>query len=118
MVRMLMGNVRMPEVAFFRREDVPGGQLPREAAPRLAPALAVEVLSRGNTDQEMRIKVEEYFRSGVRLVWILDPNPQTVRIYESPGAPDRFRQLTREDTIEAASILPGFQCRVGEFFEI
>src|SRR4028119_2511389 len=44
MIRMLTGNIRMPDVAFFRREDLPDGQLPPDAAPRLAPALAVEVL--------------------------------------------------------------------------
>jgi Uma2 family endonuclease len=120
MIRMLMGNVRMPDVAFFRREDLPDGQLqlPREAAPRLAPALAVEVLSAGNTDEEMRMKVAEYFESGVRVVWILDPDPQTVRVYDSPDASERFRQLTRDDSLEAGGILPGFQCRVGELFEV
>lgn len=115
MIRMLMGNVRMPGVAFFRREDLPGGQLPAEPAPQLAPALAVEVLSAGNTDEEMRIKVREYFQSGVRIVWMLDPPTQTLRVYD---APDRFRQLTRDDTLEGGDVLPGFSCRDGELFEV
>ena len=114
MIRMLMGNIRMPDVAFFRREDLPGGQLPPEGAPRLAPALAVEVLSASNTDEEMRIKVREYFESGVRVVWMLDPPTQTARVYD---APDRFRQLTRDDTLDGGDLLPGFTTRVGELFE-
>jgi len=115
MIRMLMGNVRMPDVAFFRREDLPGGKLPPEPAPRLAPALAVEVLSESNTDEEMRIKVIEYFQSGVRVVWILDPDSRTVRVYD---APDRFRQLTVGDTLEGGDLLPDFARRVGELFEM
>ncbi|MDB5331874.1 MAG: hypothetical protein JWP03_3025 [Phycisphaerales bacterium] len=115
MIRMLMGNVRMPDVAFFRREDLPGGELPRDPAPQLAPALAVEVLSKSNTEEEMRIKVREYFQNRIRFVWILDPDPQTLRIYD---APDRFRQLTREDTLTCEELLPGFSVRVGELFEI
>lgn len=115
MIRMLMGNVRMPDVAFFRREDLPDGKLPREAAPQLAPALAVEVLSENNTDEEMRIKVHEYFQSGVRIVWMLDPDARTLRVYD---APDRFRQLTAEDTAEVGELLPGFTAKVGEFFEV
>jgi len=115
MIRMLMGNVRMPDVAYFRREDLPGGKLPPEPAPRLAPALAVEVLSENNTDEEMRIKVHEYFQSGIRVVWMLDPDTQTLRIYD---APDRFRQLTADDTLDLGELLPGFTARVGELFEV
>ena len=115
MIRMLMGNIRMPDVAFFRREDLPGDQLPPDAAPRLAPALAVEVLSASNTDEEMRIKVREYFESGVRVVWMLDPPTETVRVYD---APDRFRQLTRNDTLDGGDLLPSLSVRVGELFEV
>lgn len=114
MIRMLMGNIRMPDVAFFRRQDLPGGELPPEPAPRLAPVLAVEVLSAGNTDEEMRIKLREYFHSGVRVVWMLDPPTLTLRVYD---APDRFRQLTRDDTLDGGDVLPGFSARVREFFE-
>src|SRR3954447_24939335 len=57
MIRMLMGNIRLPDVAFFRREDLPGGRVPTEPAPQLPPALAVEVLSRSNTEEEMEMKL-------------------------------------------------------------
>jgi Uma2 family endonuclease len=115
MIRMLMGNVRLPDVAFVRREDLPSGKVPAEAAPRIAPTLAVEVLSKSNTIEEMRIKLREYFESGARLVWMLDPDTQTLRIYNAPG---RFRQLTRDDTLDGGELLPGFSIRVEELFEI
>jgi Uma2 family endonuclease len=115
MIRMLMGNVRMPDVAFFRREDLPDGKAPTEPVPQLAPALAVEVLSKSNTDAEMRIKLREYFDSGVLAVWMLDPDAQSLRIYD---APERYRQLTRDDTLDGGEVLPDFSVRVGEFFEI
>jgi Uma2 family endonuclease len=115
MIRMLMGNVRIPDVAFFRREDLPGGKVPAEPAPRIAPTLAVEVLSKSNTDEEMRIKLQEYFESGARLVWMLDPDTQTLRIHD---APERFRQLTRDDILDGSELLPNFSVRVGELFEI
>jgi Uma2 family endonuclease len=114
-ISMRNGNTRMPDVAFFRREDLPGGKLPPEPAPRLAPALAVEVLSDSNTDEEMRIKVHEYFQSGVRVVWMLDPPARTLRVYD---APDRFRQLTAEDMVDAGDLLPGFTAKVSEFFDV
>lgn len=114
MVRMLMGNVRMPDVAYFRRNDLPDGQMPRDAAPRVAPAIAVEVLSESNTDEEMRIKVREYFESGVQIVWMLDPPTKTLRVYDGP---DRFRQLTAADVLEGSDLLPGFTVQIGNLFE-
>jgi Uma2 family endonuclease len=115
MIRMLMGNIRMPDVAFFRRDDLPGGTLPDEAAPRLAPALAVEVLSPSNTDAEMKIKLREYFENGVKVVWMLDPPTRTVRVHD---APDRFRQLAPDDALDGGDLLPGFSVRVGELFDV
>jgi Uma2 family endonuclease len=47
--------------------------------PDLAPDLAVEVLSEGNTKAEMVRKVREYFEAGVRLVWLTDPKKRTAR---------------------------------------
>lgn len=115
MIRMLMGNVRMPDVAYFRRADLPGGQLPADAAPRIAPALAVEVLSPSNTAEEIRLKLLEYFENGVRAAWVLDPPTETLRAYD---AAERFRQLTRDDTLDGGDVLPGFSVRVGELFAV
>jgi Uma2 family endonuclease len=115
MICMLTGNVRMPDAAFFRREDLPDGQVPAEPAPSVAPTLAVEVLSQGNTEAEMRIKLREYFESGTRMVWVLDPNSQTLRVHD---ALERFYQLTQDDTLAAGELLPGFSVRVGELFAI
>jgi Uma2 family endonuclease len=105
----------MPDVAFFRRQDLPDGQVPAEPAPQVAPMLAVEVLSQSNTEAEMRIKLREYFESGTRMVWVLAPNAHTLRVHD---APERFHQLTQDDTLTADELLPGFSVRVGELFAI
>jgi Uma2 family endonuclease len=115
MIRMLMGNIRMPDVAFFRYEDFPGGRVPLEPAPRVAPRLAVEVLSPTNTAEEMRIKIGEYYDSGVRIVWTLDPPTRTLRVYD---APDRFRQLAGDDILDGGETLPGFSVKVSELFDV
>jgi len=117
-IRMLLGNMRIPDVAFFLRADMPDGRLPGERMPRIAPALAVEVLSESNTDQEMQIKVREYFQSGARLVWLLDPGTETLRAYDDPGAADHFSQLASSDTLSAPGLLPGFSVRVGDLFDV
>ena len=43
-------QVRIPDVCFVSWERFPGRQLPRDPVPRVAPDLAVEILSAGNTE--------------------------------------------------------------------
>ena len=80
MLRMLGGNVRVPDVAFISWDQLPGRRIPDEPIFNVSPVLAVEVLSPGNTRREMRLKREEYFASGTRLVWEIDPPGRTIRV--------------------------------------
>ncbi len=60
------GRVRLPDIAFVSKERLPKTRTP---IPTLAPDLAVEVLSEGNTPDEITQKPREYFESGTRLAW-------------------------------------------------
>lgn len=51
---------------------------------RAVPNLAVEVFSTGNTRREMDIKVREYFKASVQLVWVVFPSTESVIVYQSP----------------------------------
>jgi len=113
MFRLLASSVRGPDVAFLSRDRFPGGQCPREAYPSLAPDLAVEVLSPGNTKAEMIRKRIEYFHSGVRLVWIVDCRSRSVAVYTSPVG---VTVLDEEATITGGEVLPGLECVVADFF--
>ncbi|MEM6313674.1 MAG: Uma2 family endonuclease [Planctomycetota bacterium] len=118
MLKMATGNVRIPDVSFVRREDLPNGQVPSEPVPLLRLSLAVEVLSQANTDDEMATKINEYFESGSELIWLVNPADRTVRIYDAPDAPNRFRQITATDTLDGGNVLPGFEVKVAELFDV
>src|SRR5687768_12124711 len=60
--------VRRPDVSFVRRGRFPAGDLP-EGHIRIAPDLAVEVLSPNETAYNVDEKVELYVSAGVRAVW-------------------------------------------------
>ena len=49
---------------------------------------------------------------------MFDPAGRTVRVHDSPDAPDRFRQLTAADTLDGGDALPGFAAKVGELFDV
>lgn len=113
MMRLARGLVRIPDVAFVSWSRLPGGRVPEAAIPNLAPDLAIEVLSEGNTAEEMARKRREYFASGVRLVWLVDPATRTVAVYT---AVDESRTLSEADALDAAPVLPGFTLPVRELF--
>lgn len=113
-LRLDAGLFRAPDVSFVSWKRFPDrGRMPKEAFPNLIPDLAVEVLSPSNTRAEMKRKREEYFRNGVRLVWIVDPETRTVEVY----APRRKTVvLTEADTLDGGKVLPGFTLSLAELF--
>lgn len=113
-MRFLKGLVRIPDLSFTRWDRLPGGMIPTEPIPDLAPDLAVEVLSDGNTKGEMERKLKEYFLAGVELVWFVDPETRTVRVYTSP---DDSTELAATDTLTGGDVLPGFKLKIGELFK-
>lgn len=112
-LKLMKGLVRMPDVAFVAWESLPNRERPTQPVPDLGPDLAVEVLSEGNTPKEMRRMLKEYFLSGAKLVWFIDPDPATVRVFTSP---DDVTTLTATDTLTGDPVLPGFRFPLGPFF--
>lgn len=114
LVRLGSGQVRGPDLAFFRWERVPvRGTIPTDAITTIVPDLAVEILSPGNTAAEMSRKLDDYFRAGVRLVWYIDPAPRQVQGYT---APDQVVRLTEADTLDGGDVLPGFRLPLTRLF--
>jgi Uma2 family endonuclease len=112
-LRLLPGQIRAPDVSFISWKRMPNQELPDEAIYSLTPDLAVEILSPGNTEAEMRRKLQDYFRGGSKLVWIVDPRARTVHVYTSPR---RFTLLTEEDTLTGGKVLPGFSLSIRTWF--
>jgi Uma2 family endonuclease len=112
-LKLMPGLVRIPDVSFLSWDRIPGGKVPSEAIPPIGPDLAVEVLSESNTKREMARKRREYFASGTRLVWEVDPESRTVSVY---NAPERFQMLSETDTLDGGDLLPGFALRLTDLF--
>ncbi|MBI4545757.1 MAG: Uma2 family endonuclease [Gemmatimonadetes bacterium] len=105
-------TVRGPDVSFLSRERVPAAGLP-ESWPDHAPDLAVEILSPSNRPGEIRERLTDFFRAGCREAWLLSPRRRTVAVHRSL---DDVRVLSADAELTSA-LLPGFRCRVWEFFE-
>jgi Uma2 family endonuclease len=112
-LRLFPGRVRAPDVAYISWERIPGDEFPRAPIGELAPELAVEILSPGNTKGELDQKLKDYFRAGARLVWYVDPEARTVRVFTSPK---RSALLIEADTLDGGKVLPGFTLPIKKWF--
>ena len=114
-MRMRNGRIRLPDVSFISLERFAALPRPRPPIPEIGPDLAVEVLSPSNTSREIDQKLREYFESGTRLAWVIDPPTRTVAVYVAPDHP--AHTLTESDTIDGGDVLPGFSVAIAEFFK-
>jgi Uma2 family endonuclease len=112
-LRILPHQVRVPDVCFIAWERFPNRQLPREPIPVLVPDLAIEVLSEGNTEQEMQRKLHDYFTAGVRLVWYIDPRSRSAKSYT---AENQCVEVAEAQTLLGGDVLPGFELSLSTLF--
>jgi Uma2 family endonuclease len=114
MTRLSPGLIRIPDVSFFSWARFPSRRVARAAFVQGAPDLAVEVVSKANTPEEMQRKLEEYFAAGARLVWFVYHTPRKeVRVYTSP---QHATVVEENGTLYGGDVLPGFRLELGELF--
>jgi Uma2 family endonuclease len=113
MLRILPEQVRTPDVCFISWERFADRQVPSEPVWGLAPDLAIEVLSKGNTEAEMQRKLRDYFGAGVRLVWYVDPATRSARAFT---APDEVVEVTDDRALSGGDVLPGLELPLGDLF--
>jgi len=112
--RLMSELIRLPDLSFVSWERLPQrGKVPAEGVLSEVPNPVVEVISPSNRRGEMQRKRKEYFPAGVRHVWLVFPQSQTVRVYSDPEANVRF---TAADTLTDPEILPDFALPLSQLF--
>lgn len=111
---MNSGNLRSPDVSFIARERLQGLKRPPKGFFKGSPDLAVEILSPEDTVEKLHEKIVEYFESGAKLVWVINPEEMIVLVYHSPQ-PDKL--LRTGEQLEGETVLPDFSFPVSELFE-
>jgi Uma2 family endonuclease len=109
------GLERRPDVAFISYQRwAKNRKMPRVNAWAVVPNLAVEIISPTNLAEEIAVKIQEYFRAGVQLVWVIYPIPGQVYVYESST---QVRILEKQHELDGGQVLPGFRLPVAALFE-
>lgn len=112
MMRILPGLVRIPDSAYASKQRL-SQRRGSKKLPHLVPDLAIEVLSEGNTPEEMSRKLDDYFEAGVRLVWFVDPRKRMLEIFTGRKSSKLLRD---HETLTGGKVLPGFSVPLKELF--
>jgi Uma2 family endonuclease len=107
------GTVRGPDLSFWlRSRDLE--KMGDKARERVA-ALFVEVLSHTDRHGKTTQRVGQYHKSGVALVWLVDPEDRLVTVYRPNELP---QVLDESDDLTGDGVLPDFRCRVADLFTL
>lgn len=104
-------SVLGPDVAYFEHIDKYRDLDPKPA--ETPPILAVEVLSPSDSFGRVSKKIERFLSSGVKVVWLVDPEEQTISVYR---ANEQWKVFAADQLLAGDPELPGFSHRVSDFF--
>ncbi len=104
-------QVRRPDLAFISASRL--GQVPDEGNVPIAPDLAIEFISPGDTISELDSKLIDYRAAAIPLIWIINPVARNIRIFR-PG--QRIEELIDGDQLTGDDIVPGFSVPISELF--
>jgi Uma2 family endonuclease len=105
-------TVRAPDVSFIRADRVPQARIRGYA--EFAPDLAVEVLSPSDRAGKVLAKVGDWIDAGARLVWVVDPERRTARVYRADGTQS---SLTATDSLDGEDVIPGFTALLSDMID-
>lgn len=104
---------RKPDASVLRNDRLKTLDDPDPGMMPIPPDLAVEVLSPTDFAYDVDEKLEDYLSNGFKLIWVVNPLTRTVTIHRGDGSIGRLHE---NDEIAGESALPGFSCKVAQFF--
>jgi len=104
------GHDFIPDGAFISLTRQP--EEPNYVYNPQAPDLAIEMLSPGNTQEEIAFKVSCYLAAGTTL-WLGYPDKKIIDVLAPGKSPVR---LHVGDTLEGGEVLPGFKIAIARIF--
>lgn len=104
-------RLRAPDIAYFseaKLERAKGDEIFR-----VPPDLAIEVFSPTNQRRrgDFQQRVRDWLDAGVRLLWVIYPDPEYAMAYRPDGS---ARMVREHESLDGEDVLPGFRLDLGE----
>ena len=89
----------------------------RHAGAEGAPDLVIEILSAKTAKLDRKLKIRVYARTGVKELWLVDPDLRVVEIFDLPKDSQQPAAIHRENDRFTSSFFPGLAFEVSIFFK-
>ena len=102
------GAFRRPDIAYFTKK-----QLPKLVAESEVPAFVIEVVSNNDQLNNANLKLADYRRAGVEIVWFVFPKTKEIHVH-------RGKQMTiclENDPCSAEPVIDGFVMQAADVFK-
>ncbi len=104
--------VPVPDLTYVSFERLSADWMLDEACP-VAPELAIEIISPGQTFGDLAEKAADYLQAGVSRVWLIDTQAKTITIFY----PDTLPKTIRGATAMADDLFPELQLSPQQIFQ-
>ena len=94
-----------PGLAFFTDEQI------QNETNEPIPDFCIEIISPNDQIKDVKKKIKEYFKNGVRVVWVVLPEEEMVEVYTSVR---NIKICMEQDICSASPVLDDFQISVEE----
>jgi Uma2 family endonuclease len=108
-------QVRKPDTSFIALDRLSRQEYEEDGFIEVVPDLVAEVISPNDNAEDLGIKIDEWLRAGVKVVWEVYPATLTVRSHLPGNIITLFRAT---DTLTSPEVLPGFACLVADLFRL
>lgn len=102
-------QMRRPDIAYLTKEQIIATKQGEDEIPEFA----IEVISGNDKANKVEEKTIEYFKAGVKVLWLIYPDNQTVQIYTLLK---QAQICTDDDICSARPVLEDFEITVNEIF--
>lgn len=109
-------DVVEPDVVFFERGRE--SLIDLRKVIRVAPDLAVEILSPSTARTDRGKKMQMFARYAVREFWLVDPDEPRVEVYWLAGEVYALAQTASASETVRSTVLPDFEFIVDQLFEL
>jgi Uma2 family endonuclease len=95
-------QMRRPDIAYLTKEQI-------EAADKgtdVIPEFVIEIISGNDNINKVEEKIGEYYKAGIKVVWLIFPENKSVHVYTSRR---NVKICIENDICSAAPVLPEFE---------
>jgi Uma2 family endonuclease len=108
------GESTVPDVSIYRWERIPhdaAGELLDDS--RIPPDIAIEIVSPGQSVNELIRRCRWYVSNGVEIALLVDASDRSVLAFRPGGGIDEWKDA---DRIDIGAVVPGFELTAEELF--